>query len=555
MHAPGYAQALTAAVLRDQAVHHADAKQWDIALDSARIRTAVALAEQVRAGVHISEALGREIERRVGEPGKVLALRRTFPARPEWSGRRVCDGQQVLDAAVLPAGIDGTSFDELRLALDTYADLLVSDALHDVVAGRAPAAAEALEASAGLGAPPELRLLRTQRGGGTVRTSVVVALPWSAAWDDPAAIDGAAPVAVADPALAGLLARELPAAAAWTWTAGASAVSLADLGLAVPDVPMFGPDALSGLAAAALAAPPDGGSAAAGHLARCAAICGALGAGTVPAEAAPTLRARLARLRSLAADLAAALALPDADPAVARPWGIAEGDAAMAAEALSARLASIGDTAGDATADAATLAERIRRLLPSALALPLACPASRSVQGGALDDGWLEVVAAVRPSLARLEVAQLTAPEPWPASLSDALPVWAPGDAASAHRTLTVTFRPAAPDDATPDIEAPVAIDGWAETIPSRLHPTWAAFGYDAPRARPQQAILLAVPADVDAPNRPADIRDSVLAARRLARIRGLRQPLAREVGLALPTSMIIDDAVTRAGATLTGDG
>jgi len=35
----------------------------------------------------------------------VLELRRRFPARPEWAGRRVCDGQQVLDTApgTLPA--------------------------------------------------------------------------------------------------------------------------------------------------------------------------------------------------------------------------------------------------------------------------------------------------------------------------------------------------------------------------------------------------------------------------------------------------------------------
>ncbi len=274
----------------------------------------------------------------------------------------------------------------------------------------------------------------------------------------------------------------------------------------------------------------------------------------MPAEAAPALQARLARLRGLAADLVAALALPAADPAAARPGGSSSPTLAVAAEALAARLEAIGEAAEDAAADAAMLAERIRRLLPSVLALPLACPAPKAAPGRALDDGWLEVVAAVRPALARLELAQLTAAAPWPASLSDALPVWAPADTPDAHRTLTVSFRPPAPDDAAPGVEAPVAIDGWAETVPSRLHSTWAAFGYDAPRARPQQAILLAVPADVDAPDPSADIRGAVLAARQLTRVRGLRQPLAAEVGLVLPTSMIIDDEVTRAGAALVGE-
>ena len=554
LHAPGYAQALAAAVLRDQAVHHADATRWDITLESARIRAAVGLAEQVKAGVHLSEALGREIERRVGEPGKVLALREAFPARPEWSGRRVCDGQQVLDAgAALPAEIDGAGFDDLRLALDAYADLLVGDALHDLVAGRAPAAAEALEASAGLGAPPELRLLRTQRGGSTVRTTVEVALPWSADWDEPEAMDAASPVAIADPALAGLLARELPPAAAWTWTAGDRSVTLAALGLAVSDVPMFAPGELASVAAKALGTPPDGGTAGANH-ARGAAICAALGGGALPEGAATALRGRLARLRALAGDVVAALALPDADPAAVRPWGLDEADASAAAEALAARLAALGDVADDAAASAATLAERIRQLLPAALALTLAVPQPATPAAGPLDDGWLEVVAAVRPALARLEVAQLTADAAWPATLVDALPAWAPGDTPGAHRALTVTFRPPTPPDAVPGVAATVAVDGWGETIPARTHSTWAAFGYDAPRARPPQAILLAVPADVDAPDPPADIRGAVLSARRLARVRGLRQPLAPEVGLVLPTSMVIDDVVTRAGAALTGE-
>ena len=207
LHAPGYTQALTAAVLRDQAVHHADDAQWDITLSSRGVRVAAALAEQVRSGVHISEAIGREIERRVGDPATVV-LRVRYPARPEWAGRRVCDGQLVLDAGDLPPEVAALVGD-LRTALDTYADLLVTDALHDVVEGRVEAAQESLEAAAGLGAPPELRLLRTQRSGSTVKTSVRVALPWEAAWSDPAVADPRSPVSVADPALAALLRSEL----------------------------------------------------------------------------------------------------------------------------------------------------------------------------------------------------------------------------------------------------------------------------------------------------------------------------------------------------------
>ena len=59
----------------------------------------------------------------------------------------------------------GEKLDDLPRCVDTYADLLVADAVHDVVDGRPRAAAEALEAAAGLGAPPEMRVLRTRREG------------------------------------------------------------------------------------------------------------------------------------------------------------------------------------------------------------------------------------------------------------------------------------------------------------------------------------------------------------------------------------------------------
>lgn len=551
IHAPGYTQALTAAVLRDQAVHHRDAGQWDITLDSAKVRTAAALAEQVRAGVHISEALGREIERRVGEPGLVLALRKQFPARPEWIGRRVCDGQQVLDAAVLPAGIDREAFDDLRVALDAYADLLVTDALHDVVEGRATAAAEALEAAAGLGAPPEFRLLRTQRGGSTVKTSVVVALPWLSDWDDPALAVGQSPVAVADPALAGLLSRELPGPDDWTWLAGGASVSLSDLGLGVSDVAMFDAAQLSYLASLVLNEKPSTGSGA-DHHARCRNICMALGGGSPRSDSAAVLMARLARLRDLAEEVVDALRLPGADIAPARPWGITESDPAKAADLLDARLAAAGDVAADAEADATTLAERIRILLPSALPLPLACPRPAQTPTFPLADGdWLETVASVRPAVARLELAQLTAANPWPIVLDGPASVWAHGDLeADAHREIVVAFAPPRPDEADESRDAIVEIDSWAETVPARAHTTWAAFGYDAPRARPQQAILLVVPPDVDAPDVPSDLRGSVLEARRQARMRLALPPSAHDVQLALPMSMLITD-VTPAGVTL----
>ena len=59
-------QALTAAVLRDRAVNDPTGTRWDLDLTSRTVRAADQLAEQVRLGAHLAEALGREVERVVG---------------------------------------------------------------------------------------------------------------------------------------------------------------------------------------------------------------------------------------------------------------------------------------------------------------------------------------------------------------------------------------------------------------------------------------------------------------------------------------------------------
>src|SRR5208283_4247100 len=108
-------------------------------------------------------------------PALVLLLRRHYPMRPEHAGRRVCDGEAVLRDALsepplLPSTLAGlaAAIRPLQDAVDAYGDLLVADAVHDLVAGRGELAAEALEAAAGLARPPDLRVLRTDRAGRTV---------------------------------------------------------------------------------------------------------------------------------------------------------------------------------------------------------------------------------------------------------------------------------------------------------------------------------------------------------------------------------------------------
>lgn len=529
LHAPGNAQSLTAAVLRDHAVHDDDAR-WQITARSDLVRLAARLGGDVRLGVHLSEALGREIERRAGDPATVLELRRRFPARPEWAGRRVCDGQHVLDAdpGTLPASVG--SLVDLRQVVDTYGDLLVADAVHDVVSGRAAAAQESMEAAAGLGAPPELRVLRTQRQGFSVRTTVLLALPIGASHP-------ASPVTVADPAFCALLDAETGPAAAWTWTLDASTVTLADLGLAVPDAVLVPQTRLNSLAATMLGGPATGGTAGdrRGALDRlCSLLDAQRGIPDVAGGAAAgevELRGRLTSLRAGAADVLAGLA---ADPPVtgpARAWGLPDEGAA---DVLAARIAAAGDPATDATADAATLGTRIHALLVPSSGLPLVCTGTLPAVTAApdLDRDWLEVVAAVRPAVARLEAHQVLAA--WPAAASDPARLWSVPVSSERH---VVVYGQAAAAGGPAGI---ALLDDWAETVPSRRHTTHASFGFDAPRARAQQSVLLAVPPDEQFPITPEALPAIVLSTRELARARMAQPDELSAWALALPTSMVL---------------
>ncbi len=547
VHAPSYTQALTAAVLRDHVVHDDTDPRWQMTLSSTTVRAAAELADQVRTGIPLGEALGREIERRFPEPNHVLELRNQFRARPEWAGRRVCDGQQVLDAATLPAWLPADDLDDLRAALDAYADLLVTDAVHDVVAGRPDAAAEALEAAAGLGAPPELRLLRTPREGGTVRTDVAFVIRYDDAWET----TGTHPVEVADPAFARFLRAEVGAAKNVTWTTADDAVSLRDLGLKVVDLLVTPSSVVTAMVRERIGGGAKGsGPVALRTVARLASMLGqpyALNPG-----AADVLRARLGRLRTMAGDLGAAITT--ATPQGLRRWGLDE-DPAAAAVTLQARLDRVGAENTDASVDADTLADRIRVLVPTQLSLPLVCPdEAPGVSTGSTADGnrwlddWLPVTAAVRPALAKVEAALLRTSRTWRAAGSDSRPWRAPEptpDGISGDMVATVAIGPAA---GRADGRGIVRLDSWGETVPAARHTTWSAFGYDAPRARAPQAVLLVVPSFLSGGVDVAETRRAVLTARDMVRARSVSATPDR-LSVGIPTGVV--EAVGSAACTL----
>jgi hypothetical protein len=207
LHAPS-PRGLTAAVLRVAAVHIRE-RPLVLTVDP---NSCFRCSPSACGGLHPYEALGLEVEK-LAETGcrSRYCARVSLAADVDQQERRVCDGQQVLRAAREGALVAGLPPDlPARLApldevLDTYSDLLVADGVFALVTGRADLANAAMEAAAGLGAPPELRSIRTPRQATTVRVTAWALLPpGDGGEDDPAEI--------ADPAFAAALNAEFGAA-------------------------------------------------------------------------------------------------------------------------------------------------------------------------------------------------------------------------------------------------------------------------------------------------------------------------------------------------------
>jgi hypothetical protein len=549
LHAPSHAQALTAALLRDAAVRYPGDDQWNLTIDSAKVRTAAALAERVRLGVHPHEALGLEVEKLAGDWDVVRVLRQTYPLDADQQERRVCDGAAVLDAArrgALPAGLPATlaaTLAPLDNVLDTYADLLVADGAFALATGRGDLAAPAMEAAAGLGPPPQLRALHTPREATTVAVAAWAVLPAGTT-------NGADPPArLADPAFADLTAAADPAGQA-------RLAALLGGGETDPPVPALTGGTFEGLGAGADTA--------------------------LTAAAEQDLTGRLATLTAAAQSARDDLAARDvADPglgdavtAASAAWAVdlsgvvASDPAAFLADpptpatagdrrdalvaALTGRLTPAPPT-GQAGAHVLPLnhtRQQIRALVgrPWLPVLPQVdvglLPVLRPVPS--LDRDWLEVTAAVHPRLAALEAHQLTSADGgWPAAIAapdgstdpwhaqgPVLLAYGPGVTTAAGRAAGTTV-------------ALTALDAWSDSIPSRRHTTAAAFGFNAPKSRPPQAILLAVPPDRSTRLTADGLLDVVLETRELVHARGTQR--TDRGGLPYATPMPIVHADTPA--------
>jgi hypothetical protein len=599
LHTPSPSSALAAAVLRDRAISD-PSPRWDLDITSRTARTANRIAEHVRAGAHLYEALGREVERVVADPRAIDRLRHDYPVRTEHAGRRVCDGLRVLAEETFPVTLateaQVAAVADLRAAVDAYGDLLVADAVHHLLEGRADIAGRVLDAAAGLSGPPELSLLRTTRRGRGVSSSVVLVLPHLPSPEPPPGPDGLAlvsPATTLDPSVAAALAAHAGAASAWDFVISVRetvesppehtvTVTLADLNLTPADAL-----ALTSTTLARLAAELAAGSAAVGEVTggsgtdryeRCAAFVGLIGRSPATRRSLsedrvaqppgdpvdPELVSRYLATRAICAALAGELrdevgrlgtdgGFGTADEprlrrliAACTAWGIAPDPpgglgaaparlaetARLALPQLDARLAAAPDAAATSQLTRVALLDAAAALLSptgqvglTAATAAADLPAlTRSTGDTGLDGTWLTVVATVRPRLARLEAHQLTAPEPFTPWANRTDDPWQtdPGDG----RPLVAAYTSAGLDLAAPSaggLVAVAAVDQFDEVIPAAEQITGAAFGFDGPAARAQQAILLAVPPVVATPLDHQTVARILVETRELAHARMAR--------------------------------
>jgi hypothetical protein len=603
---------------------------------------------------------GRQVERIVGvrtplgpvveATSRVDVLRMTYPIKQDQRDRgRVCHGVDalagLLDSEAPPLTITPEQRDELRLlrdVLDAYGDLLVAEAVHQVVSGHADRAGAAMDAAAGLGRPPAFDFSETPLAGDGLTAAVLSAIPYHPSVNPGAEPSTAnAPARLADASVAAALVELLGAADTWTWQWQANdgdirTTTLAELGLEPVDTLALSPGLLDDLARAALdlgvEVQLEGSGGRLHGLARD--IVRALGSQpaflrdvasttattdevaeirTLDAAILEELRSRYVALLSTARLMADELkkAREADDPAGLRQalfralrWGVtplSERDqlrtlclvltrnvfpadpalvpalAHRAEESLRERLAAAPpfDTTEPLARAIAEVAapEGQLAILSRITATTLARIATLHVDApdAVLDAEWLTVVAAVRPRLASVETLQLEA-LPVGHGAVPAFPgftAWssAPGDPWQTAALATLRQRRLEPGGNDPRLVLPrfvaayttgdvwqgeavaadpvVAvglIDSWSEAVPRAGQRTMAVFGFNAPAARPPQAILLAVPPDLTAgPGAQLDTAGLIQILEETRELAHARAANAEQLGTylaAVPTTM-----------------
>ena len=177
LHAPGNAQALAAAVLRDHAIDDDD-DRWQIQVRSDLARLAARLGNDVRIGVHLSEALGREIERRAGDPAARARAAPPLPGPPGVEGaagvRRPARARRHAGRRCPPGSARSTTCARSSTPTATCSSPTPCTTSSPAAPRRRRSRWRRPPGSA---RRPSCALLRTRREGRSVRTTVLVALP------------------------------------------------------------------------------------------------------------------------------------------------------------------------------------------------------------------------------------------------------------------------------------------------------------------------------------------------------------------------------------------
>jgi hypothetical protein len=644
LHTPSRAQAVASIVLRDKYLFDKDESNarnpWEMNIESRHVRLAVELAEEVKVGSHLWEAVGRRVEQVFDDRDTVEKLRTRFPGRPSRPDTHtVCQGLEALDDlkpgnAIIPLAV-GSETDKglnlLRRALDVYGDLLVSEAVYQVVQGKADAAGAAMDAAVGLQRPPTLEFINTPRQGRSVQTMVLAVIPQH---DLPPADEvgfQTSPGSLADPSVAAALVTLFGEPNGWIWEDPnlPDKMTLADLGLSPFDALSLGPEILQRIFHSRVPAADVSRLAGTGpeNLRRAREFVTTIGrrmclwrdivlekatddpvVGLDDNQIFQDLLNRLRLLRQAAESLMSRLQSATASESLATDadrrellhcasrWGIIPqcpeiipgpeiipdtvcrlgptdvmrmifgGNPAIkeskvvtqlaknALEGLKNRLAAIPEpllsmlpevpgASSSKRPSSHDLAAAIVSLASSGGGVVVLSRMDRSrlvqVTGLSLDASvdlepdWLSVVAAVRPPMARLEAWMLEKEELGPeqslAARCNTLDPWLRStiqeNAAKKldHTTvpqLVAAFGLSDSWDAATDHVAVGVIDAWNETVPVEQHATCAAFHFNAPASRPPQAILLAVPPDVNKPLDSDSLREIVMETRDSAHAR-----------------------------------
>jgi len=292
VHAPSLTHAVTAAVLRNAYLTHAEPARADmmaVNLSSRRVRSAMRYVDGLRSGQELAALLGYQLERGLHEnhPGVELdefiyVLRERFPftsgkltdvpagtASESMEARNVVNGYDLLDhvrgrtypfaiaglpddgAAATPAskaqaGAIRAEFDALADAMDSIADLMLAESVHQVVQGNYDRASGVLQSITEGTSPPDPQVIETPRSGRSLTFRLALPLDpgATAGWGAPLS-----PRAAGNAALNHWLSTQLPDAAdiEWQITEGDSApsfVSLASLGLEPLDCVLMAGDHL-----------------------------------------------------------------------------------------------------------------------------------------------------------------------------------------------------------------------------------------------------------------------------------------------------------------------